>query len=146
MDDDRLLRYIPEVLRQNLTHVVSPSAATLCVAGEAVLFIVAWWSGPAIEQLQQLVAALVLEDSDGRIRLLVADTDECVQLAQESCLRGRLHGWGETVWLSDGRIVEVLSGKPPAGGWSFAHRVRALVHAAVPANPALQPTPQSRRG
>lgn len=69
-----------------------------------VLFVMAWWSGPAIAAYGKLSRRLAALDPEGRLELVVVDTDGLP--AQETAeFLGRMHGAGETTWVRDGRVV-----------------------------------------
>jgi hypothetical protein len=68
----------------------------------AVVIFVAAWSGPARAALT--FVARTLRDADARVPLLVVDHD--VPSAPVVKLLGDpQHGWGETAWVRDGRVL-----------------------------------------
>lgn len=82
----------------------------------AIVFVMAYWSGPSAGALGLL--AKVLSDIEPRPRLLVCDIDEIP--ASDVSIFGRLGGWGETFWVREGRIVASESYRKPGA----AERVR----------------------
>jgi hypothetical protein len=92
-----------------------------------VLFIMAFWSGPARAAFHELKRVLAEIDPNGRKELLVVDTDSCPDLCDTPEFRGRVHGWGETAWIRGGGIVVTSVGRHPE---CFAPNTRALLGAA----------------
>lgn len=70
-----------------------------------VLFVMAWWSGPARQGFARFKQVLADLDPHGRLELIVVDTDGCPDLYECPELAGQLHGWGEVAWVRDGRVV-----------------------------------------
>jgi hypothetical protein len=74
-----------------------------------VLFVMAFWSGPARKAFAELKRVLAAVDPGGCLELVVVDTDGCPDLYEAPEFLGKLHGAGEAAWVKDGRIV-VTSG------------------------------------
>jgi hypothetical protein len=70
-----------------------------------VLFVMAFWSGPARQVFAKLKQVLEAADSSGRLEVVVVDTDGCPDLYEAPEFAGQLHGWGEVAWVRDGRVV-----------------------------------------
>ncbi|WP_020474883.1 hypothetical protein [Zavarzinella formosa] len=70
-----------------------------------VLFVMAFWSGPARRAFAELKRVLETVDPGGHLELVVVDTDGCPDLYDMSEFAGALAGAGETAWVRDGRIV-----------------------------------------
>ena len=70
-----------------------------------VLFVMAFWSGPARMAFAELKRVLEKVDPLGRLELVVVDTDGCPDLYELPEFAGKLAGAGETAWVRDGRIV-----------------------------------------
>jgi hypothetical protein len=70
-----------------------------------VLFVMAFWSGPARLAFAELKRVLERVDQGGRLELVVVDTDGCPELYELPEFVGKLAGAGETAWVRDGRIV-----------------------------------------
>jgi hypothetical protein len=79
----------------------------LSLIRRGIVFVFAAWSGPAVMALQRFTKALKTIDTDS-LDLVVLDIDS---LAEESAaqLFGNegftTGGWGETIWVRDGRAV-----------------------------------------
>ena len=71
-----------------------------------VLFIMAFWSGPARLAFAELKRVLEAVDRSGRAELVVVDTDGCPELYELPEFAGKLAGAGETAWVRGGRIVD----------------------------------------
>jgi hypothetical protein len=70
-----------------------------------VLFIMAFWSGPARRAFAELKRVLELVDPGHRLELVVIDTDGCPDLETWPEFVGNLHGAGETAWVRNGQIM-----------------------------------------
>jgi len=70
-----------------------------------VLFIMAFWSGPARLAFAELKRALEAVDPGGRLELVVVDTDGCPELYELPEFAGKLAGAGEAAWVQGGQIV-----------------------------------------
>lgn len=70
-----------------------------------VLFIMAFWSGPARVAFAELKRVLEAVDPSGRLELVVVDTDGCPDLYTLPEFAGKLAGAGEAAWVRGGRIV-----------------------------------------
>lgn len=68
----------------------------------AIVIVVAAWSGPARAALT--FVARTLHDADASVPLLVADHD-APSASVVTLLGGPQHGWGETAWVRDGRVL-----------------------------------------
>jgi hypothetical protein len=79
----------------------------LSLIRRGIVFVFAAWSGPAIMALQRFTKVLKTMDTDS-LDLVVLDTDSlaedlAIQLfGNEGFTTG---GWGETIWVRDGRVV-----------------------------------------
>lgn len=82
---------------------VSPSIVSEIELG--VLFVMAFWSGPAMQSFRQLLDTVARLDSEKQLRIVVVDTDRISELQKEPPFQGKLHGAGETFWVRDGQIV-----------------------------------------
>jgi hypothetical protein len=72
---------------------------------KGVLFVMAFWSGGARLAFEELKRVLETTDSDGRLELVVVDTDGCPDLYVLPEFEGKLHGWGEAAWIRNGQII-----------------------------------------
>lgn len=73
-----------------------------------VLFVMAFWSGPARLAFAALKDILVETDPQGRLELVAVDTDGCHELYHLPDFRGQLAGAGQTAWVIDGRVVSTV--------------------------------------
>jgi hypothetical protein len=90
----RRARFLPEADRWAVQTI-----------GCGVLFVMAFWSGPARLAFGALKKILAETDPHGRLELVVADTDGCPELYHLPEFRGQLAGAGETARVIDGRVV-----------------------------------------
>jgi hypothetical protein len=65
----------------------------------------AFWSGPARFAFQELKCVLDEVDPEGRLELVVVNTDGCPDIWALPEFVGRLHGAGETAWICEGHVV-----------------------------------------
>jgi hypothetical protein len=71
-----------------------------------VLFVMAFWSMPAVKAFTHLKRVLEDVDPDGWLELVVVDTDGSGNLHEVPEFCGcKLSGSGETFWIHDGRIL-----------------------------------------
>jgi hypothetical protein len=65
----------------------------------------AFWSGTSRQAFAELKRSLETKDPEGRLELVVVDTDGCPSLYELPEFVGRLHGHGEAAWVLGGKIV-----------------------------------------
>jgi hypothetical protein len=70
-----------------------------------VLFVMAFWSGPARLAFAELKRVLDALDPGGHLELVVVDTDGCPDLYDLPEFAGKLAGAGEAAWVRSGQIV-----------------------------------------
>jgi hypothetical protein len=70
-----------------------------------ILFVMAFWSVTSRQAFAELKRALEANDPEGRIELVVVDTDGCPSLYVLPEFVGKLHGHGEAAWVLEGKIV-----------------------------------------
>jgi hypothetical protein len=75
-----------------------------------ILFVMAFWSGSSRTAFAHLKTVLSEVDPDGRLEVVVVDTDGCPDLYENPEFLGKLHGNGEAAWIDRGRIVAVATG------------------------------------
>jgi hypothetical protein len=74
-----------------------------------VLFVMAFWSGTSLRSFTHLKQTLARLDPDGRLEVVVVDTDGCPDLYHVPELLGKMHGNGEAAWISEGKVVATAS-------------------------------------
>ena len=78
----------------------------------AILFVFAAWSGPAVLALQKFTRLLSALDL-GSLDVVILDND-CMSGDDMIRLFGHVfHGYGEALWIRDGRVVAELSAYRP---------------------------------
>jgi hypothetical protein len=70
-----------------------------------VLFVMAFWSGTSRQAFAELKRSIEANDPNGRLELVVVDTDGCPSLYELPEFADKLHGHGEAAWVLDGTIV-----------------------------------------
>jgi hypothetical protein len=83
-----------------------------------VLFVMAWWSGPARMGFRKLTTDLARIDPDGKVEIVVVDTDGCPELYHLSELRDINRGNGVTAAVKHGQVllaVPCYTGQPIFG-------------------------------
>ena len=88
------IRFLPEADRSVISSI-----------SYGVLFVMAFWSGPARKAFVELKRVLAATDPDGHLELVVVDTDGCADLYEVPGFAGKLHGAGETAWVRNGKIL-----------------------------------------
>ena len=96
------LRFLPEADRSVIANI-------RC----GVLYVMAFWSGPAQSAFAELKRALTIEDEAGVLELIVIDIDDCPDLEDQPEFAGKLRGWGEAAWVKDGVIIGTSVGYHP---------------------------------
>lgn len=88
-----------------------PESDTSLIDGveRGVLFIIAWWSGPAVQAFSLLGEVLGRLDPEGTLEFLVIDTDGARPFYFHPAFKGTLHGSGETAWIQGG-VIQRTSG------------------------------------
>jgi hypothetical protein len=87
-----------------IRYVPDTDASTVRSIRRGVLFLMAFWSGPAVRAFAQLTEVLDRLNAEG-VELVVVDVDGSPDLYELPELKGKVHGAGETAWVRDGRIV-----------------------------------------
>ena len=78
-----------------------------------IVFIFAGWSAPSIAAFRRLTSMLATEFPEARIPVLVVNADDVSPDEHWDMLGIQSHGWGETAWVRNGRIIGTLNN---AGG------------------------------
>lgn len=80
-----------------------------------IVFVLATWSGEALASLRRLTGLLASDFPNFKVPVLVWDADALTQGSAQA-LGSPIHGYGETFWVRNGRIIARLSNyrKP---GW-----------------------------
>ena len=97
--------YLSSTLAKRTRFYSEADRAVLATIRCGVLFVMAFWSGPARLAFQELKRVLEAVDPEGRLELVVVDTDGCPDIYQLPEFVGKLHGAGETAWIREGRLV-----------------------------------------
>lgn len=89
------------------------STTTITSIQRGIIFLMAEWSGPAQLACRQLIDFLQQRGIPSE-QLHVLNVDHHPELYNMPELVGKIHGWGETAIVKDGRIVFVIDlGKNP---------------------------------
>ncbi len=104
---------VPQGLRVRYLSTSTPEVFGLIDRG--VVFVMAWWSGPALSSFASLTKALAAEDPMGRFDLIVVDIDGAAELEGTPEFKGQLRGWGEAAWLVEGKMFAFEGAANPAG-------------------------------
>lgn len=75
-----------------------------------VIYVMAFWSGPARLAFAELKRSLAIHDPGGQIELVVVDTDGSPDLYVMPEFSRGLGGWGESAWVKNGALVDVAYG------------------------------------
>jgi hypothetical protein len=70
-----------------------------------VLFLMAFWSGPARQAFVALTETIAKLDIENRLELVVVDVDGSPELYEAAEFEGKVHGYGEKAWIRDRKII-----------------------------------------
>src|SRR5262245_59071996 len=97
--------YLSSALAKRTRFYSEADRAVLATIRCGVLFVMAFWSGSARLAFQELKRVLEVVDPDGRLELIVVDTDGCPDIWELPEFVGKLHGAGEAAWIRGGQVV-----------------------------------------
>ena len=97
--------YLPPGLAGRTRFYSESDRAVMTTIRCGVLFVMAFWSGPARQAFAELKRVLEAVDPTGRLDLVVVDTDGCPDLYELPQFAGKLHGAGEAGWVRRGQIL-----------------------------------------
>ncbi len=115
VDGDEVLKKYSRLPVKQIEFVADPTLETIAGIGRGVLFLVAFWSGPAMRAFVTLTKELADLDFSN-YRFVAADVDGSDELRQLWEVGETLiNGDGKTLWIRDGKIIAAL--KPIDGRW-----------------------------
>jgi hypothetical protein len=97
--------YLSPALASRTRFYSETDRAVIATIPCGVLFVMAFWSGPARLAFEELKRVLEMLDPDGHLELVVVDTDGCPDLYELPEFVGKLAGAGEAAWVCAGQIV-----------------------------------------
>jgi hypothetical protein len=89
---------------ERIRYVPDADASFVRSIRRGVLFLMAFWSGPSVQafaKLTEILARLNAKDME----LVVVDVDGSPELYELPEFKGKVHGYGETGWVRDGKII-----------------------------------------
>ncbi|MBX3448791.1 MAG: hypothetical protein KF777_04480 [Planctomycetaceae bacterium] len=90
--------------RAELQFVPEVDAETIESIQNGVIFLMAFWSGVALQAFKAL--SHILLSGDARLlEFVVADIDGAFALYDVAEFNGKVHGCGETAWIHQGKII-----------------------------------------
>ena len=104
-DRIKALGRIPESHAGRLRFMPTADRSVIDTIRCGVIFVMAFWSGPARQAFAHLKQVLKTADANGQLELVVIDTDGCEDLHLSPEFYGLCHGWGEAAWVCDGRVL-----------------------------------------
>jgi hypothetical protein len=104
-DPIRALGEIPSSHAGRLRFLPEADRSVVASIRFGILFIMAFWSGPARKAFAELKRVLATADPEAQLELVVVDTDGCPDLYELPEFAGKIHGAGETAWVRNGRIL-----------------------------------------
>jgi hypothetical protein len=104
-DPIRALGELPASHANRMRFLPNADRSVIGTITFGVLFVMAFWSGPARQGFLRLKQVLAAEDPNGLLELVVVDTDGCPDLYETPEFVGNLHGWGEVAWVKDGKVI-----------------------------------------
>jgi hypothetical protein len=100
--------HLPPTLDRRTRFYSVSDRTVLATIQFGVLFVMAFWSGPARQAFEELKRVLEAIDTDGRLELVVVDTDGCEDLYHlPEFAKSKLTGAGETAWIRAGKIIQI---------------------------------------
>jgi hypothetical protein len=112
LDRFKSLRALPPSLAGRTRFIAATDRSVIQTIKLGLLFIMAFWSGPSSLGFAKLKQVLTMTDPEGRLELVVVDTDGCPDLYDCPGFKGKLGGYGEVAWIKDGQIVRTT-------GWGY---------------------------
>jgi hypothetical protein len=97
--------YLSSALTKRTRFYSEADRAVLATIRCGVLFVMAFWSGPARLAFQELKRVLEKVDPEGKLELVVIDTDGCPDIYELPEFVGKMHGAGETAWVREGQLI-----------------------------------------
>jgi hypothetical protein len=99
--------YLPPTLDGRTRFYSVSDRAVLATIQFGVLFVMAFWSGPARRAFYELKRVLEAIDTDGRLELVFVDADGCEDLYDlPEFAKSKLTSAGETAWIRAGKIIQ----------------------------------------
>lgn len=121
VDGDEVLTNHSHLPSEQIEFVPEATLETVNAIERGILFLIAFWSGPAIEGFENLTKELVKFDTRN-FRVVVADVDGACDLRQlREVDNSLMNGDGRTLWIRDGKVVATLT--PIDGCWD-RHEVK----------------------
>jgi len=80
-------------------------ASVIGAIDRGILFLVAFWSVPALDAFAKLTDIIARLDVGGEVDFVVVDVDGSPALYDLPEFVGKVHGAGETAWIRSGKIV-----------------------------------------
>jgi hypothetical protein len=97
-----------------------------------IVFIMAFWSGPANVALKLLGETIRNFDTEERLELVILDTDGIPRLYDRPPFGDEKHtklgGYGEAVWIKNGHIEAVFTARPGSPRASYEQFTKELLN------------------
>ncbi|APZ90548.1 hypothetical protein [Fuerstiella marisgermanici] len=87
-----------------VTYLPNADAKVIDSIEVGVLFLMAFWSAGAVKAFTALSEVLATSETDS-LEFVVADVDGSPSLYEVPEFKGNIHGWGETAWIYQGKII-----------------------------------------
>jgi hypothetical protein len=125
-DRARMLKFHEPPLAGRVRYLFEADRSVIKTIRCGILFVMAFWSTTSFQSFARLKKVLSHLDPDGRLEVVVVDTDGCPDLHESPELRGTLHGNGEVAWISNGRVVcTAANGSHPKAFATFTRHLLA---------------------
>lgn len=86
---------------------IEADESVFATVSRGILFLFAFWSGPAHVSFKRLTQTVAELDPQSRLQFVVVDIDGAPRICESAEFRGRVHGNGEAAWIRDGHIEAV---------------------------------------
>jgi hypothetical protein len=85
-------------------YVPDATVETVRAIDRGILFVIAFWSGPAFRAYHELTTVITRLGAEEKLQLVIADIDGASELTSIPEI-GLLGGAGETAWIRSGKVI-----------------------------------------
>ena len=103
-DGLRILAKLTQLPIERIEYYADSDTSLVVDIQCGILFIMAFWSGPSVNAFRKLTEIVKRLDPNAELRFVVVDIDGAQSFCHHPQFAGKMGGWGETAWVSDGKI------------------------------------------
>jgi hypothetical protein len=120
---------------ERIQYVPDATVEAVRSIDRGILFVIAFWTGPAFRAYHELTAAITRLKAEEKLQIVVADIDGVPELMSIPEI-GLLRGSGETAWIRSGKILAYSGGREtPSGLLARRQIVQIIVRHGTPSRP-----------